>query len=103
MTTRPGSGSRTGTASGRTACWHAETGRARNTGTHLMNVDIESAYIVLESRNAAALNTYLGDVIGLMPGAPTRAAAFTWRADCKAQRVVVVPGESNDAICIGFE
>ena len=38
-----------------------------------MKTDIESAYIVLESRNPAAVNKYLGEVIGLMPGANSTA------------------------------
>ena len=68
-----------------------------------MNTEIESAYIVLESRNPAAVNTYLGEVIGLMPGEPTAGGAFTWRADGKAQRVVLAQGQANDATCIGFQ
>lgn len=57
-----------------------------------MKSDIESAYIVLESSNPAAVNKYFGEVIGLMPGAPTTSGSFTWRADGKAQRVVLMPG-----------
>jgi 2,3-dihydroxybiphenyl 1,2-dioxygenase len=68
-----------------------------------MKTDIDSAYIVLESRNPAAVNPYFGDVIGLMPGAPTPGGASTWRADGKAQRVVLKEGQANDATCIGFE
>jgi 2,3-dihydroxybiphenyl 1,2-dioxygenase len=68
-----------------------------------MKTEIESAYIVLESRNPAAVNQYLGEIIGLMPGEPTPAGAFTWRADGKAQRVVLTQGQANDAISIGFE
>ncbi len=68
-----------------------------------MKTDIESAYIVLESRNPAAVNKYLGEVIGLMPGTPTAAGASTWRADGKSQRVVLAQGQANDATAIGFE
>ncbi len=68
-----------------------------------MKIDIESAYIILESRNPAAVNNYLGDVVGLMPGEPTPAGAFTWRVDGTAQRVVLTQGAANDATCIGFE
>ncbi|MES2361575.1 MAG: VOC family protein [Pseudomonadota bacterium] len=68
-----------------------------------MKTDIESAYIVLESSNPAAINTYLGEVVGLMPGQPTPGGASTWRADGKAQRLVLAQGPSNDAACIGFE
>ena len=68
-----------------------------------MKVDLESAYIVLESKDPAAVNQYLGQVVGLMPGEPTAQGASTWRVDAKAQRVVVKPGTANDATCIGFE
>ena len=68
-----------------------------------MNTEIESAYIILESRNPAAVNKYFGEVIGLMSGEPTPGGAFTWRADGKAQRVVLAQGSANDATCIGFE
>jgi hypothetical protein len=68
-----------------------------------MNTEIESAYIVLESSNPAAVNKYLGGVIGLMPGQPTPGGASTWRADGRAQRVVLAQGSANDATCIGFE
>lgn len=68
-----------------------------------MKTDIESAYIVLESRNPAAINKYFGEVIGLMPGQPTPGGASTWRADDKVQRVVLAQGPANDATCIGFE
>ena len=67
-----------------------------------MKLDIESAYIVVESGNPAAVNAYLGDVVGLMPGAATPAGSSTWRDDTKAQREVVANGPSNDATCIGF-
>ena len=68
-----------------------------------MKTDIESAYIILESRNPAAVNQFLGQVIGLMPGEPTPAGASTWRNDGKTQRVVLAQGDANDATCIGFE
>ena len=68
-----------------------------------MKTDIESAYIVLESSNPPAVNKYLGEVIGLMPGVATPGGASTWRADGKAQRVVLKEGQANDATCIGFE
>ena len=68
-----------------------------------MNIEIESAYIVLESSKPAAVNKYFGEVIGLMPGVPTPGGASTWRADGKAQRVVLKEGQANDATCIGFE
>lgn len=68
-----------------------------------MNIEIESAYIVLESSNPAAVSAYLTDVVGLMPGEPTSQGAQTWRDDEKTQRVLLTQGASNDATCIGFE
>ena len=68
-----------------------------------MKLEIESAYIVLESGNPAAVSAYLSDVVGLMPGEATPDGSLTWRNDAKAQRVVLASGPSNDASCIGFE
>ena len=68
-----------------------------------MKIDIESAYVVVESSQPAAVNQYLGSVIGLMPGQPTPGGASTWRADGKAQRVIVTHGRAQDATAIGFE
>jgi 2,3-dihydroxybiphenyl 1,2-dioxygenase len=68
-----------------------------------MKIGIESAYIVVESNQPAAVNQYLGSVIGLMPGEPTPGGASTWRADGKAQRVVITQGPAQDATAIGFE
>ena len=68
-----------------------------------MKIDIEAAYIVVESGNPAAVAAYLGDVVGLMPGEATPQGSSTWRNDGKAQRVVLARGPANDATCIGFE
>ncbi|MES2414746.1 MAG: VOC family protein [Pseudomonadota bacterium] len=68
-----------------------------------MKIDIQSAYIVVESSSPAAVKKYLGEVIGLMPGAPTAAGASTFRVDGKAQRLVLAEGQANDAVAIGFE
>ena len=68
-----------------------------------MQVNLSTAYIVLESKEPAAINKYLGDVVGLMPGEPTSQGASTWRVDGKTQRVVIKQGLANDATCIGFE
>ena len=68
-----------------------------------MKIDLATAYIVIDSKDPAALLTYLGDVVGLMPGEATPQGASTWRVDNKAQRLVLQQGSSNDASCIGFE
>ncbi len=68
-----------------------------------MGHEIELAYVGLESTDTAAINRYLGDVIGLMPGQPTSEGHATWRVDDRAQRVVVQPGRRDDAAYLGFE
>jgi len=68
-----------------------------------VNIEIEAAYVVLESQNPKAIEKYFGEVIGLMQGEPTDAGSSTWRADGKAQRVILSQGPANDARCIGFE
>ncbi|KAF3998181.1 VOC family protein [Glaciimonas immobilis] len=68
-----------------------------------MKIELESAYIVLESSKPAAISTYLTEVVGLMPGQATREGALTWRDDDKSQRVMLVEGASDDVTCIGFE
>jgi 2,3-dihydroxybiphenyl 1,2-dioxygenase len=67
-----------------------------------MHHQIELAYLVLEVPEPDVLTPVLADVIGLIPGEPA-AAALTWRDDDRAQRVVVEPGPTNDAVAIGFE
>ena len=67
-----------------------------------MNHDIEVAYIGLEVPDPSSLDAFFGDVIGLVAGEPV-GEAHTWRDDDRAQRVIVQPGERNDAAFLGFE
>jgi biphenyl-2,3-diol 1,2-dioxygenase len=64
-----------------------------------MNRDIELAYVGIEVPDAASLDTFFGDVIGLVPGD----APHTWRNDDKARRVIVEQGDANDASFVGLE
>lgn len=64
-----------------------------------MNRHIELGYVGIEVPEPAALDSFFGDVIGLVPGD----APHSWRNDGKARRVVVERGEANDAAYIGFE
>jgi 2,3-dihydroxybiphenyl 1,2-dioxygenase len=67
-----------------------------------MRRDIELCYLGIEVPDPSSLNTFFGEVIGLVPGEPLDGAA-TWRNDDKAHRVVVQTGEAHDAVFIGFE
>ncbi|HEY8544626.1 MAG TPA: VOC family protein [Acidimicrobiales bacterium] len=60
---------------------------------------IELAYVGIEVPDPGALDHFFGQVIGLAPGD----APHTWRNDGKARRVVVEPGDRNDAAYLGFE
>ncbi len=64
-----------------------------------MNRDIELAYLGIEVPDPAALDSFFGNVIGLVPGD----GAHTWRDDDKARRVIVQQGDANDAVFVGFE
>lgn len=68
-----------------------------------MKVDLQTAYIGLESQNPLAIGHYLDKVVGLMPGEPAPDGSHTWRIDAKHQRIWVRQGMANDAICTGFE
>ena len=68
-----------------------------------MDHQIELAYLVLELPEPDLLTPVLADVVGLLPGAPDRDGALTWRDDDRAQRVVVQPGPAGDAVAVGIE
>jgi 2,3-dihydroxybiphenyl 1,2-dioxygenase len=68
-----------------------------------MRSEIELAYLGIEVPEPRALDGFLGEVIGLVPGDPAPDGARTWRNDGKAQRVIVRAGEANDAVFVGFE
>jgi biphenyl-2,3-diol 1,2-dioxygenase len=67
-----------------------------------MGHDVELGYLGIEVTDPAAFGSFLGDVIGLVPGDPVGDAA-TWRNDDKAYRILVQSGPSNDAVAVGFE
>jgi 2,3-dihydroxybiphenyl 1,2-dioxygenase len=67
-----------------------------------MHHQIEIGYLVLEIPEPDTLTPVLADVIGLTQG-ESDGAALTWRDDDRAQRVVVQPGPTNDAVAVGFE
>jgi 2,3-dihydroxybiphenyl 1,2-dioxygenase len=68
-----------------------------------MEHELELGYLVLEVPEPDGLTPVLADVVGLVAGEPTRSGAATWRNDAHAQRLVVEPGEANDAVAVGFE
>jgi 2,3-dihydroxybiphenyl 1,2-dioxygenase len=68
-----------------------------------MTNELELAYLGVEVADPAAFATYLGDVVGLVPGDTTTDGAQTWRNDDRVQRILVREGPANDAVFIGFE
>ena len=68
-----------------------------------MNTDLELAYLGIEVPDPAGLTPFFGEVIGLTPGEPTPRGALTWRNDDRAQRIIVSPGDANDATAVGIE
>jgi len=68
-----------------------------------MRHDIELAYLGIEVPDPVALTPFFGEVIGLALGEPTASGAVRWRNDAKAQRLVIEPGERNDAVYLGIE
>ena len=44
-----------------------------------MNSELELAYLGIEVADPPAFAAYLGDVVGLVPGATTTDGAQTWR------------------------
>jgi len=68
-----------------------------------MNHQLELGYLVLEVPEPAVLTPVLADVVGLLPGEPTASGALTWRNDERANRLIIEPGATNDAVTIGFE
>ncbi len=68
-----------------------------------MDHQIEIGYLVLEVPDPETLTPTLADVVGLVPGEATADGGLTWRDDGRAQRIVVQPGEADDAVAVGFE
>jgi 2,3-dihydroxybiphenyl 1,2-dioxygenase len=63
---------------------------------------IELGYLVLELPDPSSITPTLADVVGLVPGEPVD-GALTWRADDRAQRIVVEAGPAADAVAVGIE
>lgn len=68
-----------------------------------MEHHLELSHLVIEVPEPQDLDATLGDVVGLVPGAPTPDGAPTWRNDDRAQRLVLEQGPANDAVAVGFE
>jgi len=68
-----------------------------------MTSELEVAYVGLEVADLAAFETFLGDVVGLVPGEATTDGRATWRNDDRAQRIILDEGPANDAVFVGFE
>ncbi|MEY2469274.1 MAG: hypothetical protein QOF21_1972 [Actinomycetota bacterium] len=61
--------------------------------------ELQLGYLGVEVPDTAALDGFLADVVGLIPGDDPG----TWRNDGKAQRVIVTEGPASDATVVGFE
>ena len=68
-----------------------------------MHPTIELGYLGVTVTDRAAFGAFLGDVVGLVPGAPADDGADTWRNDGKAQRLLVHEGATADATHLGVE
>jgi 2,3-dihydroxybiphenyl 1,2-dioxygenase len=62
----------------------------------------ELAYLGIEVRDPVAMNNFLADVVGLIPGDAIDGAA-TWRNDERCHRIIVHEGSSDDAGYFGLE
>jgi 2,3-dihydroxybiphenyl 1,2-dioxygenase len=63
------------------------------------NHELELGYLGVEVADRPAFETFLAEVVGLVPGVD----AHTWRTDRKARRIEVHEGPRNDAAYVGFE
>lgn len=61
--------------------------------------DLNLAYLGVEVPDVEALDGFLAEVVGLVPGEDPD----TWRNDGKASRILVTEGPANDATLVGFE
>src|SRR5256885_2195418 len=64
-----------------------------------MTHQLELGYLGLEVADRPAFETFLADVVGLVPGVEDH----PWRTDGRAHRIVVHDGPRNDAAYVGFE
>ncbi|MEY2953835.1 MAG: hypothetical protein RLZZ401_1922 [Pseudomonadota bacterium] len=68
-----------------------------------MKNDLELAYVVVGSRNRAALDAYLASTIGLMPAQTAAAGTSAWKMDERVHRLIVQDDAGDDALALGFE
>ncbi len=68
-----------------------------------MHHQLELGYLGVDVADPGAFATFLTNVIGLVPGAPTTDGRSTWRDDGRAHRLLVGEGPANDAAFLGFE
>jgi 2,3-dihydroxybiphenyl 1,2-dioxygenase len=64
---------------------------------------LEMGYLVLEVPAPDSLAPAFAGVVGLVAGDPTPSGAPTWRNDGRAHRLIVQPGDANDAVAVGVE
>ncbi len=64
---------------------------------------LELAYLGIQVPEPTSLDAFFGEVIGLVPGDVVAPDTLTWRDDAKVHRLIVEPGDANDATFIGFE
>ncbi len=69
-----------------------------------MTTDLnELAYLGLDLADPAAMDAFLADVVGLVPGERTADGRSAWRNDDRVHRILVGEGEANDAAFVGIE
>lgn len=68
-----------------------------------MTAELEVAYVGLQIADLPAFNTFLQDIIGLVPGTTTSDGAVTWRNDDRVHRIILTEGPANDAVFVGLE
>ena len=68
-----------------------------------MSHQLELSHLVLQLPDPDLVAPVLGDVVGLVPGAPAADGARTWRNDGHAQRLIVEAGAANDLVAVGLE
>jgi len=68
-----------------------------------MGAELEVAYLGMQVSDPTAFGAFLGEVVGLVPGAPSTDDATAWRNDDRVHRIIVEEGPANDAVFVGLE
>lgn len=68
-----------------------------------MKSNLELAYVGVTSRSRAALDSYLGEALGLVRSGHSPANTSAWRMDERVHRLLVQDGDADDASFLGFE